>query len=83
MTVAPGTVTIFCRACLDNPRTITGNDNFGVVDALLFTSRIINRTSIISSSLRFSKRETVLDEGVYDIAANVSIPYNVRQENGN
>ena len=83
MTVAPGTVTIFCRACLDNPRTITGNIDFGVVDALLFSSHIIDRTSIISSSLRFSKRETILDEGVYDITANVRILLNVRQNPDN
>lgn len=79
MTAAPGTVTIFCRACLDNPRSVTGNDNFGVVDALLFTSRIINRTSIVSSCLRFCNREPFLHEGVYDIAANVSIRHDPRQ----
>lgn len=71
MSIAPGTATIFCRACLDNPRMINGNDDFGIVDAILFTSRSMNGTSMISASLRFCKRETTLYEGVYDVAANV------------
>ena len=38
MPVAPGLVTVFCRACLDNPRLVHDNHNFGVVNAIFFSS---------------------------------------------
>ena len=78
MSVAPGLVTIFCRACLDNPRSVYNNHNFGVVDAVFFSSRLINHTSIVSSSLRFNKRDSNLHEGVYDITANARLPVLLR-----
>ena len=74
MPVAPGLVTIFCRACLDNPRSVNGDLHFGVVDAIFFSSRLINHTSTVSSSLRFNKHDSILHEGVYDVTTNACPP---------
>lgn len=35
---------------------------------------MIDRTSIVSSSLRFNKRDSDLHEGVYNITANACLP---------
>ena len=84
MAVAPGLVTIFCRACIDNPRAVNVNSNFGLVDALFFSSRMIDYTSTVYSSLRFDKRPTFLHEGVYDITANARFPlFHIYKRNSN
>ena len=68
----PGLITIFCRACLDNPRSVASDDEHGIIDALFFTSRIMNHSSMVSSVLRFCRRRANIHEGVYDISANAS-----------
>lgn len=70
MALSPGNFTMCCRACLENLRVFDGNDNFGVVDAILFASRAVNHSCIVVSSLRFYRPACAFREGVYDITAN-------------
>jgi hypothetical protein len=69
----PGTFSVSCQACLENPRAIAGEDKFGNVEAILFASRAVNHTCMIPCSLRFSLHEGSLCEGIYDISANVCL----------
>ncbi|KAN0128310.1 hypothetical protein V8E53_013894 [Lactarius tabidus] len=67
----PGRFTVSCRACLENPRVIGDEGKFGEVDALIFTSKVVNHTSMVACSLRFCRSDGALRDGVYDISANV------------
>ena len=68
----PGLITIFCRACLDNPCSIVSDDEHGIIDALFFTSWIMNHSSMVSSVLQFCQHRADIHEGIYDISANAS-----------
>jgi hypothetical protein len=67
----PGSFNISCRACLENPHLLVEGGKIGSVDALLFGSRAVNHTSIVTCFLHFYQGEAELRDGVYDISANV------------
>lgn len=67
----PGSFNIFCRACLENPCLVDEGSKMGIVDALIFTSRVVDHSSMVVCSLRFCVGECALREGIYDIFANV------------
>ena len=62
---------MFCWACLDNPCN-TSNDDYGIVDAIFFTSQVMDHTSMVSSTLPFCWCPSKLHKGIYDISANAS-----------
>ncbi|KAN0134097.1 hypothetical protein V8E53_008102 [Lactarius tabidus] len=66
----PGSFMLCCRASLEHPRRLCEEDKFGVIDALIFASRAVNHSSMISCTLRFPLGENTLNEGIYDICAN-------------
>lgn len=71
--IRAGSFNISGQASLERPRPTPDNEEVGVVDAVIFCSRPVQKSCMVACSLRYRKPPTdeELREGIYDISANV------------
>jgi len=67
----PGTAYLCCRALLENPGQVPGSPHCGTIDATMFWHNAAYESGGIGCTLHYPDTNEAVDEGLFDILANV------------